>query len=111
MRVEDREEGKAVGVPYSRLAPEAVKQNRWDTPDVGKEMARPELDRLAASRSTMFYRPTPLLLSPAFAKRRTSTNKLERATGAEVLFPPARSSRGSSLLLYKSGWNAGARSA
>jgi len=62
MRVEGREDGKAVGVPSSRLAPEAVNQNRRDTPVVGKGMARQELpDELAASRSTAVLPPAAII--------------------------------------------------
>ena len=77
MRVEGREEGKAVGVLYSGLAPEAVKQNRRDTPVVGKGMARQELpDELAASRSTAVLPPAAI---NALARLRHAENEYEEA--------------------------------
>ena len=75
MRVEGREDGKAVGVPSSRLAPEAVKQDRRDTPVVGKEMVRQEPpDELAASRSTAVLPPAAI---NALARLRHAENEYE----------------------------------
>jgi hypothetical protein len=47
------------------------------------------------------------MLSPVFAKLRTSTNRLEYATGAGALFRPAWSCRGSSTLFYELRMSAG----
>ena len=81
MRVEGREEGKAVGALYSGLAPEAVKQDRRDTPVVGKGMARQELpDELAASRSTAVLRPAAI---NALARLRRAENEYEEARGRD----------------------------
>ena len=51
MRAEGREQGRAVAVQSSRLAPAVVKQICEDDPDVGKEMAGQLPDELADSRS------------------------------------------------------------
>jgi hypothetical protein len=81
LRVEGREQDKAVGVLYSGLAPEAVKQNRRDTPVVGKGMARQERpDELAASRSTAVLPPAAI---KALARLRHAENEYEEARGRD----------------------------
>jgi len=60
MRVEDREQAKAVGVS-SRLALSRVKQSCENDPDVGKEMARRQVaDELASAPSTTVLPPAAI---------------------------------------------------
>jgi hypothetical protein len=108
MRVEGREQGrKALRVPSFLDGPPEGETSRSD-PDVGIAMVRQVHEgELAGERSTTVLPPPRLLLSPVFAGRKTSTNRLEPATGAGALLPQARSCRGSSTLFYELGWSAG----
>ena len=76
MRAEGREQGRAVAVPSSRLAPAVVKQICEDDPDVGKEMAGQLPDELADSRSMTVL---PRAAINALARLRCAENEYEKA--------------------------------